>query len=39
MFLLTGLSSGMEETQITVFYRKGNGCIEYAKKTVVEPLP
>jgi hypothetical protein len=39
MFLLTGLSSGMEETQIIVFYRKGNGRIKCAKKIVVEPLP
>jgi hypothetical protein len=34
-----GLSSGIGETQITVAYRKGNGRIERAKKTVVEPLP
>jgi hypothetical protein len=35
----TCLSSGIGETQKTVAYRKGNGRIECAKKTVVEPLP
>jgi hypothetical protein len=35
----TCLSSGIGETQKTVAYRKGNGRIECAKKTVAEPLP